>query len=892
MSKFWMIFGLSLWIFTLTRTILSAEEPPNAAAPQPAATLAADLAIESFTLSPAAPFQPGQPITLTAVARNLGDTTPTGRRIYFYLAPAENPPLTTTLPLKEFVAAVEWPPGDSMTVELANVNVRVTGCHNAYAWVDPLERIAESNEANNLAQVAFCVQYPGSVNTGPDTYETDNLCADAKEIAPNGSAQIHNFSATTDVDWVKFVATRGVTYTLTAAGTGTDAYPNLEIWSSCTVPPPGAFGTTSRLLFVAPADATYYLRLDNDQAIGNPATTSYELSVVGEGASTVPAPAVTGITPAQSINDRDTGVAITGSHFRSPGLVELCPVTGGQCDNSRCGQLLDTSYIDGQGSLLAVVPANTFAAGPYCVAVTNQDGQVGTLTNAFTVQAGTPVLSSLAPAQAYTGQPVNVTLYGHNLFPGLTLALRKTGSADIPLENLVIARSTQAHATLPAGLEAGTYALVAAYPAAQPVVLDNAFNLLAQAEDLFAQLQELWTDPVSPRAGEAARVGLIVHRQGGEQTTAVRVRFTVDGNDLGETQAPLVAPDGLSGTEWLSWTPSQAGSYLLTAQIDPNNQIAESTENNNVVTQTVTVLPAAPDVDDPRVDSLTINAGQSTVTTTQIYLNANAVDYPKNNPSGVASLRYVEYEYNAGSRLWIPVQDSQWIDYAQARNNHRWILSPVGGNHYLQAWAKDNAGNVSTFPYQASVDYTPPVDRVGRDQIRFYRRTLQSGDRLEVTVQPQSGDPDLYIWPPDWQSGRSPWVSNRTGPVSESIAIDRAPVDGVYQIEIYGYLLAQYTLEIRVNDIPQQQRTTAAPQNTNPLRTAPLIDPNSAPLRNTSPATVTPTPVTPTPVTPTPVTPTPVTPTPVTPTPVTPTPDPSQVFIYLPAVLQSTTAQK
>jgi hypothetical protein len=871
MPKFWMIFGLSLWIFTLTFTTLLAEEPPSAAAPQPAAILAADLAIESFTLSPAAPFQPGQPITLTAVARNLGDTTPTGRRIYLYLAPAENPPLTTTLPLKEFVAAIDWPPGDSMTVELANVTVRVTGCHRAYAWVDPLERIAESNETNNLAQVSFCVQYPGAVSTGPDAYETDNLCADAKEIVPNGSAQIHNFSATTDVDWVKFVATQGVTYTLTAAGTGIDAYPNLEIWSSCTVPPPGAFGTTSRLQFVAPTATTYYLRLDNDQSIGNPATTSYELSVVGEGTSADLAPAVTSITPAQSINDRDTGVTITGSRFRTPGLVELCPMTGSQCDSSRCGQLLDTSY-DGQGSILAVVPANTFAAGPYCVAVTNQDGQVGTLANAFTVQAGTPVLSHLAPAQAYSGQPVNVTLYGHNLFPGLTLALRKTGSTDIPLENLVIARSTQAHATLPAGLEAATYSLVAAYPLAQPVVLDNAFHLLAQAEDLFAQPQELWTDPVSPRAGEAARVGLIVHRQGGEQTTAVRVRFTANSSDLGEAEAPLVAPDSLSGTEWLSWTPPQAGSYLLTAQIDPNNQIDESTENNNVVTQTVTVLPAAPDVDDPRVDSLTINAGQTTVTTTQIYLNANAVDYPQSNPSGVASLRYVEYEYNAGSRLWIPVQDSQWIDYAQARNNYRWTLSPVGGNHYLQAWAKDHAGNVSTFPYQTGVDYTPPLDRVGRDQIRFYRRTLQSGDRLEVTVQPQSGDPDLYIWPPDWQSGRSPWVSNRTGSVLESMAVDRAPVDGVYQIEVYGYSLAQYTLEIRVNDVPQQQRIPAALENTNPLRTAPLIDPNSAPLRNTSPATVTPTPV--------------------TPTPVTPTPDPSQVFIYLPAVLQSTTAQE
>jgi len=229
--------------------------------------------------------------------------------------------------------------------------------------------------------------------------------------------------------------------------------------------------------------------------------------------------------------------------------------------------------------------------------------------------------------------------------------------------------------------------------------------------------------------------------------------------------------------------------------IDPGGTIPEASEVNNTVTRTVTVLSAAADGQAPHVDALVIDGGRETVTDTLVHLYATATDYPLSGGEGVRDLRYIEFEYSQGARLWIPVQDSGWVSYALSSANYPWALTPVGGIHYLQAWARDGAGNVSHYPYQQGVNYLPPSDWVGRDQTRVYRQRLAQGASLQVTLTPVWGDPDLYVWPPDWDDGRPPWVSNENGGATEQLAFT-APVSGVYQIEVYGYTASQYQLGI------------------------------------------------------------------------------------------------
>jgi hypothetical protein len=688
------------------------------------------------------------------------------------------------------------------------------------------------------------------------------VCDQARPIATDGNPQIRNFSDAADVDWAKFDAIEGATYAIVAAGAGADAQPNLEIWNSCALPPPGAFGTMARTQFTAPASATYYVRLENDNStVGSPATTPYELTVQAQGGGVGPnptptpgpLPAISGVQPGQGPNDRNTNVTITGVNFVRPTMVELCSFESGQCSVRSCGQVWDVSYAAATSELFAIIQANTFAPNTYCVAVTNEGGRAGYLPNAFVVQPGAPDPRRVFPDQAYADRPTDIIIYGYNFHPDLQLSLvnaaiaaqNPLGAMDVtPLENVVIASRTQARAAVPAQLPAGSYRLAAAYPGINASILQDAYTVLAPTEDFFAQPGELWVDPVAPRAGEAARLGIVVHRRGGAQPTSVLVRFARgDGALLGDVATPLLAPDGEMSTEWLAWTPAQSGDYEIVARLDPHNHFNEASEANNAVTRTVSVLPPAADRLPPRVDALQIGDGRAVVTSTQIYLNAAATDYPLENPSGIASLRYVEFEYNPGNRLWIPVQDSNWLAYAQAQQNYRWALSTVSGNHYIQAWAKDHAGNVSTFPYQTGVDYLPPTDRIGRDQTRIYRRTLSAGDSLQVVVQPLSGDPDLYIWPPNWRDGAPPWVSNRAGIADDLLTIASLPVSGIYQIEVYGYSAAEYTIAIDVNSASALAKATGA--DAKPTPAAPLVDPNNEPPRNlalATPPTSTPTP--------------------------------------------------
>ena len=877
-------------IFVVTTLALHASVPGL----PPATPHTVDLAVESFNMAPLAPA-PRQPLTLTATLRNVGSEKVAGRRVYLYVNPTERPPLTTTVPTKEFVVGLEWPAGDAQLIEYGNFSINMIGCDNvAYVWVDPLNRIAETDEANNRQEIHFCVTYPNGTIDQADTYENDNLCDQAQPLATDGRAQVHNFTQAGDVDWVKFTATQSVTHTITAAGTGPEANPNLELWDSCDAPPPGAFGAIARLQQPLTAGTTYYIRLNNDHLTGSPATTSYEVMVDAAPSSSGPGPtptpvslpAIMGVQPAQGSNDRNTNVLITGANWVQPTMAELCPLVNNQCTTNACRQILDLSYLAATQSIYAIVQANTFAAGPYCLAVTNQGGRTGFLPNAFTVLPGAPMPQRLMPAQAYNDQPTNLTLYGYNFFDGLLLTLTNN-STTATVDNIMVASRTQVRATIPAHLPPGVYDLTAAYNGITPVSLPAAFTVLQPTEDLFTQSQELWSDPMTPRVGEPARLGAVVHRLGGTTATVALVRFTVNQTVIGDAETPLLAPDSQVSTEWLSWTPQQAGDYTVSAWLDPNNSLLEASETNNVVTRTITVLPAVADQADPRVDWLTIGNGRTTVTTTQTYLSASATDYPLANPSGIASLRYIEFEYNAGNRLWLPIQDSQWLDYEQARQSYRWLLSPVGGNHYLQAWAKDNAGNISTFPHQTSIDYLPPVDRVGRDQTRFYRRALKAGDSLAVTVRPNAGDPDLYIWPPHWKNGAPPWVSNLTGIENDGMVIPSLPVSGVYQIEVYGYAPAAYAIEILVNGVPGQRQGGVNGQvlgtgdTSKPTPVAPLLDPSNAPPRNLPQIAATPTPLAPT-ITPT-VTPLPTTtPTPTVVDTATPTAPATTQKIFLP----------
>jgi hypothetical protein len=176
----------------------------------------------------------------------------------------------------------------------------------------------------------------------------------------------------------------------------------------------------------------------------------------------------------------------------------------------------------------------------------------------------------------------------------------------------------------------------------------------------------------------------------------------------------------------------------------------------------------------------------------------------------------------------VPVQLSGWLPYGTSRLDYPWQLIPSAGVHYLQAWAADEAGNISLFPYKGFISYNAASDSIAQGQSRIYRYTITAGQQVTVDVTPLSGDPDLYVWAPD-HATRPPWVSNASSGAEQVSFV--APVSGVYQIEVYGFTAAQYQIAVDVTaqlDVAGKE-TLTNPNAAKPDPSQPVVPVGSVP---------------------------------------------------------------
>ena len=416
-----------------------------------------------------------------------------------------------------------------------------------------------------------------------------------------------------------------------------------------------------------------------------------------------------------------------------------------------------------------------------------------------------PVINQVLPQQGLGSVPNEIYINGYNFGEGV---IARLGTVDLQTLRF---NSSQLRATVPPGLATGAYALTVIQSDGASATLANAYMVLSTAvDDLYGYAYELWSSPSPLRALQAQQIGLVVHRQGGQNPISnVVVRFflgdpAAGGVPIGDGSIPHLSPRGAQTTSGVIWTPSAAGEYTLYAVIDPAGQFNETLESNNVVSRKVTVLPAVGDQVAPHVDSFVINDGASSISNLAVSLDTVASDNP--GGSGVAALMFVQYQYSAAADLWAPVQNSGWLGYSVARANYVWNLMPAGGVIYLQAWARDRAGNISVSPGGAYVNYRPASESVAAGQVRIYRYSLNAGQTITVRVTPTSGDPDLYIWAPDYTT-RRPWISNRSSGFEE-ISFS-APIAGVYQIEVYGFTAAQYSISVTLSAATQIQADKA-----------------------------------------------------------------------------------
>jgi hypothetical protein len=519
------------------------------------------------------------------------------------------------------------------------------------------------------------------------------------------------------------------------------------------------------------------------------------------------------VNPSQGQREAATNVTVTGSGFQGTATSAPTLRLGGVA-------LVGVNLVSNT-QINAVVPAD-LPVGLYDLFVVNPNGATALLTGAFQVTSALPVIVDARPRQGFVDVPTTINVYGINFADNAVIRLGE--------QNLSTTQIDQGHlrTTIPSGLAPGLYDVSVDNQNGQIATQPNGYSgIQRSSDDLFSNGDQLWSDPISPHAGETLSLGLNVSRHGGEQALqGVEVAFSVNGTPIGTGTLSRIQPNGSGSTSGVAWTPPSAGSYTLSAVIDPQDLISEHDETNNAVNRTISVLPAALDQTPPIIDSFTIDQGASFTQARAVSLDVAATDPAPG--SDVQSVLFAEYEYSQGANAWVLVAESGWLDYADAGAGFSWNLLPASGVKYLQAWVADGEGNVSSGA-RAFINHVPPSETLAADEARLYRYTLQVGDEIEVTLTPLSGDADLYIWQPN--PNAAPLVSNLEGNAVENIRF-AATQSGIYQIEVFGFETSEYQLEVTITQGSQARSEIAGKRvvNAKPVRSQPLISLTSEPL--------------------------------------------------------------
>jgi hypothetical protein len=146
-----------------------------------------------------------------------------------------------------------------------------------------------------------------------------------------------------------------------------------------------------------------------------------------------PPPTVTAVSPALGSTGGGTAVTITGAGF----------VTGASV--SFGGATASGITVASSTSITATTPAH--AAGAVNVAVTNTDGQTGSLANGFTYSAA-PTVTAISPPSGPMGGSTPVTITGTGFLAGASVTLGGTAATDaVVVNSTTITATTETHAS-------------------------------------------------------------------------------------------------------------------------------------------------------------------------------------------------------------------------------------------------------------------------------------------------------------------------------------------------------------------------------------------------------------------------------------------------------------
>ncbi len=521
-------------------------------------------------------------------------------------------------------------------------------------------------------------------------------------------------------------------------------------------------------------------------------------------------PQLTSVRPNEGNNARVTRITLSGSNFIAPVRVQLGSTLLGNV------RFVNSTTIE------ADVPAG-LPVGSYDVTVINPGDWAATRTRVFTVLSSSPpTITEVRPTAGHALRSQRIHVFGSNFASGVQVQL-----GTIPL---TVRRISGAHLVveMPASAATvGVYDLVVINPDQGRASRSAAFEVFLANQgvlDLRGDAATLATDPATVRSGQRTTVSQVVERVGSTLPLTVAVRLTASGpNGAVMNAATPAVPFGTGATAQVvvgSRVFPTVGDYVLQAQLDPNQALAERDEKNNIITRTIRVLGRDVDEVRPTIRTVVLNGGAVDTSDPVVFIGLDLSDPAPS--SGITSIYIAEYEYNWGADQWIVTQQSQaWQPYRSGQTP-TWTLIPTAGLKVLRVWAADAAGNVSQAA-TATINYTPELITTLAGGVQIYRYPVKKDETLQLTIEPLGGTVDFYVWSPDAPATLA--TSGRTD-AAYTVGVV-AGSNGTYQVEIHGASAPSYRLRFqRLAAAPALQAVTQP----NPLRDAPVVTPNAVPF--------------------------------------------------------------
>ncbi|MFO8050984.1 MAG: S8 family serine peptidase [Thermoplasmatota archaeon] len=249
--------------------------------------------------------------------------------------------------------------------------------------------------------------------------------------------------------------------------------------------------------------------------------------------------------------------------------------------------------------------------------------------------------------------------------------------------------------------------------------------------DLSVISPAIWFSDGTPESGDRIDISARINNTGATDTENVLVRF-IDGPELtGRTIGEDTVDVGsfshaVAGTSW----EANPGIHAITVVVDPEDEIAESNEDNNSAERPLTVMGVNP----PPIARLEVSPDSGTVMTR---FNFDASGSTDTNIRGGSVVLY-KFDFGDG-------ESTEWIDRSQVEHIYR-----EGGSYTASVIVEDNGGVKS----QNDADVTLNVSDIQSDEMDLYMNSSfglseEPGQEGSVAISTSRSPSVIGAWESD-----------------------------------------------------------------------------------------------------------------------------------------------